>query len=85
MNRITNLNPSLLNFLAGLAAATAVNLVTSIVGADGSFHNTARLLVVASPWLVVGLYLWRAATLLEQAHREIDRATTPVLRVEELD
>lgn len=82
--RIERLEPSWLNFLSGLATATAVNLVTAIVGSDGSLHGALRLLVVALPWLVTGILLWIASARLETASREVDRLRTPVLGPEEI-
>jgi hypothetical protein len=79
------INPSFVSFLSGLAAAAAVNLVTAIVGSDGSLHSSIKLILASTPWLLMGVALWRASALLESAARQVDLARTPVLTAIEVE
>lgn len=71
--KLRNLSPAFVNFLAGIAAAGAVNLVTTI---PSSKPVALHLAVVAVAWAAVAVSLAVAAGQLDDARRQADRLVT---------
>jgi hypothetical protein len=66
------LPPSLVNFLAGVAAAASVNLVTTVVTTNSREH-IVRLIVAAVPWMLLSVSLALAAIDLETTRTDAER------------
>ncbi|MEY9931320.1 hypothetical protein ABH926_005969 [Catenulispora sp. GP43] len=73
--------PSLLNFLAGLAAGAGINLLTSIEG--GSHFPRGQVVVDSGLWILDAMLLAYAAHLAETVEREAALAFDNTLSAEE--
>lgn len=74
--------PSLSSFLAGVLAATAINLLTSAaIGGSGTSSRT--LLIAAVPWIVASIAQAIMSVVTESARREADLLITPSLTLQE--
>jgi hypothetical protein len=73
--------PSLLNFLAGLAAGAGINLLTSVEG--GSNFPKGKIVVDSTLWILDAMVLAYAAHVAETVEREAALAFDNTLSAEE--